>query len=400
MVCKLDRPSPQALFDRIKGNFSANVLGGFDVIPESNEWYVVSNDYAMAEEFYSIAEAQWKARDPRYACCADLYEMAARDGLLPKSAGFAQGYVRVTGTPGTAIPDGLTITIKGQEFTIVGCAPSVVPSTGYFDARVQAVVPGTDGNIAVQGGTGTLSQSAQGLDSAVEIMGSTFCGGSEDETCEAFRTRYLEFLAYQPRANQTWVINKIKEWPCVTRVFAKDYSGSCCRGAAVDYDCGCNGCTKDFDFYVLFDDTYDCGIPPQCVIDEMKDWLFGNPQGRGMGQVDITVCGDLIAPVASLINVRIAGLGCATTSEVEQVRERIRDVFANAAPSQLLPKRTIELAIAQVVGLTYNFEVNFDDLTGNMAFSPCGDMDPECDILPCLAGIEFVDSGIVQGACG
>lgn len=104
MSCNLTRPTPDELFSKIKNNFSANVLGGAEVIPESLEWYVVTNDYAMTEEFYSISEQQWKERDPRYACCDNLVSMAERDGVYPRPATFSQGFVQITGTANSPIP--------------------------------------------------------------------------------------------------------------------------------------------------------------------------------------------------------------------------------------------------------------------------------------------------------
>ena len=46
-------------------------------------------------------------------------------------------------------------------------------------------------------------------------------------------------------------------------------------------------------FYVFFDDIFPCGIPPQHIIDDITDWLFGEHQGYGEGQVEIGVCGDI-----------------------------------------------------------------------------------------------------------
>ena len=60
MSCIILRPDPQVLFNSLKDAFSSTVLGGGKVIPESNEWYVVTNDYAAAEQFYAIADQMWR----------------------------------------------------------------------------------------------------------------------------------------------------------------------------------------------------------------------------------------------------------------------------------------------------------------------------------------------------
>lgn len=393
MVCKLDRPEPQELFDRIKNNFSANVLGGYDVIPESNEWYLVSNDYMAHEAFYSMAEAQWKAQDPRFMCCDDLYDYAAVRGFTPYAASSAQGYVQVSGTPGAVIPSPLEMVIEGQNFRTTGTMPAAMPGSGFFEVRVRSVVPGAESNIAVIAGTGNLASAVAGIANTVIVRGSTFCGGADAEDCETFRARFLLAHGYHPRSNVDWIINKLKEWPCVTRVCER--GGSCCETPDAEGDCGCNRCSQSLGFYVLMDDTYDCGIPPSCVITDINTWMWGDPPGKGKGQADFGMCGEIKAPVASVIDVVVTGMACATNAEMQIVRERITDMFRTACPSEAFIIKQVELAIAQVVGFSDAFEVIFIDRTGNMTFTQCGDLDPNCDILPCLGQIDFV--GLPQG---
>src|SRR4029079_3409157 len=104
MACVILRPEPQALFDSLRHAFSNTVLGGGKVIPESNEWYVVANDYAMAEQFYAIADQMWRETNPAPACCDNLYKMAAQHGEFPRPATYAEGYAKLTGTTGSAVP--------------------------------------------------------------------------------------------------------------------------------------------------------------------------------------------------------------------------------------------------------------------------------------------------------
>lgn len=398
MTCKLARPSAQDLFDTIKNRFSADVLGGFEIIPESNEWYVVAHDYAMQEEFYSIAEQQWKARDPRYACCEDLYAMAALDGVLPRDAGFAQGYVRVSGDVGTSIPSTIEIMISGQRYRGIGSIPAVVPGVGYVDFRVRAVVPGASGNISTTGQTGTLTTPVAGLNSSVTLHGSFFCGGTDKEDCEVFRQRYIERLGYRPRGTQAWIIDKIMEWPCVTRVAYR--GGNCCTYPQEQGpDCGCSTCTNKNEFYPLFDTTFDCGIPPQCVVDDMNNWLFGSPAGRGLGEVEIGVCGQLFRPSPGVINVRISGMSCASAAQVAEVKSRIGEIFSHAAPSELFTARAIEIVIAQVLGQIGDVTVSLEIVSGDMAYTSCGDVNPACDVLPCLGDIVIVNTFVNANIC-
>lgn len=385
MSCRLERPAPQELFDKIKDKFSNTILGGFEVVPESLEWYVVSNDYAAHEIFYSIAEQQFKSLDPREACCEDLYHMAARRGVLPKPASFSQGYVRISGIPGSSLPPRIEVAFGSSRFVVISQDTDVMPESGFIVARVQAVIPGSEANYSPSTvDSGTLVSPLEGIDTDVQAYGSVFCGGSEEETCEEFRSRYIERLSFKPLARQSWLIDKIKEWPCVTRVVQR--SGECCEVLGQDTrDCDCSKCRGTFEFYPLFDSTFDCGIPPSCVIDEMNTWLFGDPMGQGLGEAEIGICGKLYQAQPAYVNVRVGGMSCATMNQIGLVKERIRGLMRQAQPSQVLKQRTMEIAVSQVMGDDSDYTVAFEILSGGISVSShCGDLIPGCDVLPCL----------------
>jgi hypothetical protein len=297
MACTLLRPEPQALFNQLRSMFSSTVLGGGKIIPESNEWYVVSNDYAMAEQFYAIADQMWRETNPETACCDNLFIMAAQHGVFPKPAGHAEGYARLTGVVGTAIPATLEIQTAIGIYVSVGTIPLIMPDSSTIVVRIRSLLPGTAGNAGGDITTGTLVTPAPGIDGDVQICGGTFCGGAEAEDCESFRKRYLERLAYQPRATQAWLREKLLEFPCATRVCVRE--GSCCRCNAQCSECGCINCGNRMEFYVLFDGIFPCGIPTQNVVDDITEWIFGEHQGYGEGQVEIGVCGTIFAPTSS-----------------------------------------------------------------------------------------------------
>src|SRR5262245_10212413 len=123
MSCIILRPDPQTLFNQFRDAFSSTVLGGGKVIPESNEWYVVANDYAAAEQFFAIADQMWRETNPETACCDNLYKMAAQHGVFPRPATNAQGYAKITGVPGTAVPSYLEISTTQGIYVSVGTTP-------------------------------------------------------------------------------------------------------------------------------------------------------------------------------------------------------------------------------------------------------------------------------------
>lgn len=390
-IMAITRPDPQDLWDRISNNMITNVLGGSQITPESLEHYVVANDYAAAEEFYSLADQMWRERDPRYACCENLIDMASIDGVYPNAAKSAQGYVKITGTAGAKIPNSIDFVLGGQNFRSIGTMPSEIPASGDAVIRVKALKPSADTSIDQT--TGTISDPIEGIDSSVVTFGS-FCGGADAEECEAFRSRYIARRAYKPKATHAWLMEKIMEWPCVTRVMER--AGNCCDHES---ECGCAGCGGALEFYAMFDGTFECGIGPQCVIDDINEWLFGDEEGKGKGRAPIGVCGLVYTPEPATINVAIDGLACATSSQKSLITERIEDVFKRINPSEFVSVRPLELAIAQVLGTTENFNVLFRTDSEKVTIDYCGNLDPDCDVLPCLGEITFINQLIVDEQC-
>jgi hypothetical protein len=382
--CILPRPDPQALYDKIKASFEATVLGGASVIPESVEYYVVANNYAMAEEFYSISAQQWAERDPRTACCDNLVKLAALDGIYPKPAGFAQGYVQITGVTGTTIPLPLQITFGSQQYRAVGTVPPILPQGGAV-LQVKAIVPGPDGNNV--SGTGTLASPVTGIDPTVTPYGSAFCGGSNAEECEAFRTRYLNRKANVPRATRSFIVDKIMEWPCVTRVV--DRTCNCVENCGQCASC----CGNESKFYVMFDNTFKCGLAPQNILDDLNNWLWGSPAGLGRGQMEVGVCGQCYTASPWMIDLNIAG--CFTAAQQQAINSVLSDLLKKASPGNPFSLRNLDLAIAQIVGADTQFVISFAPLDSIGGYiSKCGDLVPNCDYMPCINNINY--SGAVQ----
>lgn len=390
MTCRIARPEPQELFNRVKDMFSATVLGGAPVIPESNEWYVVSNDYAMQEQFYAISDQMWRETNPETACCDNLYAMAARGGIHPKSAAFSEGFIRLTGVPDAPIPGQLEISTQMGIFNSTGIMPTGIDATGHATVRIRAQVPGTAANSSTTM-TGTLMTPVTDIQTTVEIWGGLTCGGAEAETCEQFRTRYLDRLAYKPRATSAWIKDKLLEYPCVTRVCTRE--GSCCRCDPSVGPCGMLGCGSRLEFYVFFDGSFPCGIPPVNIVQDINVWMFGEHQGYGEGQVEVGVCGRIVAPSPVDINLLIDVVGCITISQREAIERDIADLFLTVCPSVPLRKKQVEMIISQILGndvdVSVQFELHEYDRS-KVYVAECGDLEMECDFMPCLNTVKFL----------
>lgn len=419
MACKIERPDPQVLFNRYLQMFSSTVLGGAEVIPESNEWYATSINYAVAEEFYAITEQAWKERDPREACCENLIDMAERDGVYLRPPVYAQGYVRLTGTAGTELPAPLEFTIGGVSFVTASAdtQPTAIGDSGSVVIRVRAFSPGAAGNISEE--NGTLVNQIAGVDRTVEVCGGTFCEGADAETCEQLRARYLRRLQYQPRATNAWILDKLLEWPCATRALQR--GGSCCgsnqcpEAPAGCADTGCSNCGGQLGFYLMFDGSFDCGIAPTSVIQEAEEWLFGSPQGYGLGQVEVGICGRIVPVQGLRVDVYVDILACPSSTQITQIRNVIREFFTTVVPSMPLRISTINTMIANILGPDVSFEARFDLIDDAGAYGPGGntgiaerdrtvyvgncDLEPECDYMLCLRNVNITRADTTGEGC-
>lgn len=414
MACNLERPDPQELFDRLVQKFSVTVLGGAEIIPESNEWYAVSVNYAMAEEFQAISEQAWKERDPRHACCENLVAMCAQDGVFLRAPTYAQGFVKLTGTAGAELPAPIEIDVGSLTFVTAstGSQPTQIGDDGTALIRVRALSPGSAGNTIAA--TGTLKTPIAGVSRTVVICGGTFCEGADAESCEALRARYLRRLQYTPRATNQWILDKLTEWPCSTRAIQR--SGSCCRWGCQQSgceECGCQDCGGQLGFYLMFDNSFPCGAAPASVVSEVETWMFGEPQGYGLGQVPVGICGR-IYPVKPFEMDVIVNIGeCLTSSQVTQIKAQIAEFFTTVEPSQPLRNRVIETLVANIIGASADFSVRlavvnpsvvygeFDGprQAGALVFRNLCGIEPDCDAMPCLRNVvvERQDAGL--GSC-
>lgn len=390
MTCKISRPTPQALFKRVQDMFSSTVLGGAPIIPESNEWYVTSNDYAMAEEFYSFSEQQWRERDPRYACCENLNDIASFDGVYPRPSTFAQGYVNVTGDPGAPLQQDLEFQFGNHLYAPISTVPVAMPGGGKITLRVSAIEPGPEGNIPSTSPEGTLTTPLPGISNVVTVCGGQFCGGAVAETCEQFRSRYLDRIKYKPNLGLDLVKQEVLNWPCVTSVCER--GGLCCN----DVD----ECSRDIHLYAIFDDTFPCGMAPANIVDEMTAEFFGEPQGIGAGILPMGFRGRIHTATPGYVDVVIDGLYCISPSQANAIRERITDFISRNCPSHPLLVQDLKVIISQITGTTTNYDVIMSTDDPNISINTCGDAEPMCDVRICLNDIIFSNpAGAIQGAC-
>lgn len=416
--CTIARPDPQDLFDKIAADFSNSMLGGANIIPESNEWYMAAFHYENMESYHAIANQAAKERDARFACDDNLIELAASDGVLPRAAKPAKGYVKLTGDAGTAIPASLEFDINGA--TYIG-TPTVtaISNSGVSVVQICALVPGADGNIS-EVHTITMTTAVAGVD--VELCGDLACGGCDEETADQLRQRYLQRIQYKPQALASWLLSKALEWPCTTRAMLR--AGSCCncecnsRGALGSSNddgcekCGCIECGGATDIYVMFDDSFPNGIAPREVLDEVQDWLFGSPQGYGLGCVEIGVCGRVATVEPVEFDMVVTVDGCTTPAELTLINSLIAEFMTTVAPSQAIQTDALITSLTRVLpnlnfnalltladsSVGYGQGIGPSDANSQVEITPCG-FEPDCDFMMVLRNLNVISQVQDAGGC-
>ena len=373
-ACVLDRPAPATLFQQLSDAFSTTVLGGGVIVPNSNEWWVIQNDYAAAELFFSIAEQQWKERDPRSACCDNLVAMAALDGIYPRPATYARGYVTLTGTAGVSLPNAIQVLFGSTYYQLDtgSVMPAVMPPSGSVTVRVASTISGTAGNGDTTSVSGRLITSITGVDQTVTVPGNAFCGGRDAEACEDFRLRYLARKRYKPRADWAWVSEAVTDWPCVTRILPRD--------------CSCCPELGRLDAYVFADGSFANGIIPQDQLNQMTDWFFGAPrQGFGFGRAPWDMTGQFYAPIPVIVNIAVSNLPCTNADQLNAIRTGITGLFPTLSPGKALCRRLIDAIVIGVIGGNCDFDVTMSLGEGQQTSGAfCEDFTPACDELPVL----------------
>jgi hypothetical protein len=141
----------------------------------------------------------------------------------------------------------------------------------------------------------------------------------------------------------------------------------------------------------------------------MTDWLFGSPQGYGEGQVEIGVCGQIFAPIPLYVNVIVDIEGCPSATQKQMITDQITALFRRICPSMPLRVKQLELIIASIIGPEVNASVRFEVIGYEGQIPPfpremvwmtaCGDLEPECDVLPCLNEVTFTNPDMRNPPC-
>lgn len=370
-ACLITRPDPQTLWNLLANEFSARVMGGAPIVPETPEFYVVNSDFLAAELYYSISEQALRETQPATMCDDNFTAYYAKLGIYPKPASFARGYVQITGTATTAIPPSLQVTFGASTYSIdpLSTPPTVIGADGTALLTMQSTIPGAASNAT--GVTGNIVSPPTGINATATSYGAMFCNGAPAETIAAFRTRALARQATVPNDDWNWLASKIMEWPCVTRVCPRT-SGCCNRGR--------------IEAYVFFDNSFTNGVAPQCIIDDISHWVFGANNGSGNGQARIGMFGKLFTATPLPINVSVGNLNTVTSAQWALISSQIASLFNNRCPGETICSKWVDAIIVSVVSNACNFTVQVNAQDGTVV-SCGGNVVAPIDRLPVLGTI-------------
>lgn len=376
MTCNLTRQTPAEAYQMLLDSFSTNVLGGAPVVPETNEWYVVNNDYAAYEIVQSMMKSQVDEMDWEKMSDETFLKKAAERGMRPLPASFAEGFVKVTGTAGTSIPTNIefrmgTVQLRPNPNATL---PPAIGANGEAIISVRSSVPGYEQNAAAST-SGTTNVAISGINSTVVMMGA-LCGGRNIETVAEFRVRVIARFKYSPKGDFAWIVEEFKKWPCVTRV-ERRVCNNCCPGL--------------FEVYVYFDGSFAYGIPTQQLANDLTRWMFGNPNGAGLGRAAVGVFGKVYLPNPKPVDIQIINLDCITSDQKASLTSQISEMFARTAPGTKFAKRWLDAAIIALnpKAGNYSISITYDGLTISTDCGDSGDINPDCDDFPYLRSLRI-----------
>ncbi|OPZ65882.1 MAG: Baseplate J-like protein [Firmicutes bacterium ADurb.Bin506] len=148
---------------------------------------------------FSTIEDVYNSRFVDTSVGTSLYNLGKAIGLRLLSEQKANGYLKITGTPGVTVPKGwLAGTVAGYQFVIVA-AGDIGPG-GTVTLPAQAVIAGPDGNAPA----GTITTVINpGIPEGITAVTNEadFDGGRSRETDEEYRDRYYKSVDYAGGVN-------------------------------------------------------------------------------------------------------------------------------------------------------------------------------------------------------
>ncbi len=259
-------------------------------------------------------------------------------GTTRRPAVKATGQVTITGTPGTVIPAGTQVSTASSEAApavfFVTTAEAVIGSGGAVTADIEAVEPGTKGNVAAD----TIKLLANPVTGVTAVTNpAPTSGGLDEEDDESLRARLLELARRdEGDGNVADYIIWAKEVLGVGQVYVEPLWQGPGTVRVVVLDSEGN-------------------IPSPALVAAVQEHLDPGQQGTGLGRAPIGAKVTVQAPREITLTVTVPQLQIEPNHDANLVRQNleaaVRAYGVSVSPGGVIRIKEIEAAIASVDGV-------------------------------------------------
>lgn len=284
-------------------------------------------------------------------------------GLSRRPAIAATGSVVFTGESGTVVPNGTQVsTVSPEEGTGVAFATTqevVIPGDGYVEVEVEAIEPGSSGNVAADTVT-VMMDAVEGISSVTNPE--PMSGGLDEEGDDTLRDRVAENAQRRDGdGNTADYIAWAKSVPGVGNVLVDPLW----RGP---------GTVR----LVILDQ--DGNVPSQQIVDAVQEYLDPDAKGIGEGKAPIghkvTVQGPRIRRLRVIVPGLVAETGYSLEQAQDNVRQTVLDTFIEASPGSVIRIRDVSANIIQSPGVLDIGDILIDGKRDNVSL----DIDEKADV--------------------
>lgn len=369
------------LYDKITKMFANTVLHSDSIIPQTSEYYVNATIIGALDMLFSDVKAQLKELNIETACCENLISLGAKHNYFKRSRGYPGGVVKVTGKCGALLSNNLTFNIDNTIFKSILVPKDPITNQPRIDGKGEAYVfvrtdSYIDTELDIEKGTkGEILDNLAQVDKTVTLV-SGICQGTEEESCEQFRARLLDAARYKHQSYTTMLNNAVWDFPCLQNLTTIE-NPRCCAF----YDTSVN--TADNCLIVMpnFDDSqFDDNLSDE-LLHSLELYLFGNPNGSGLGKMPINVCGRVINTTKAEVDISIVFAGnIPFKSELDRLRHELM-LYINMLPvGKNLFESDIVRILYDVLGEKYkNNCISFKEPL-NIASINLKGVDVACDV--------------------
>ena len=375
--CTLPRPDIAELHQQVATELSKRLLGGAPVLPMSTEDVLSFVMAGTVNLMFGAVTQALKENNPATMCCDNLVAYGASHGINMRGATRAKGYAAITGIPNNPIPDTIRFVAEiSREYKLdpgVTTNPKMLDATGAASLRIVSILSGSAYDMP-PGTALIVSTTIPGIDMDALSVGNGMTGGTDDETCEQLRARIIAAeSAGVIVVNEAWYLQQTMSYPGVTRACTDECEGCCDPQFMAIYPFMENGV-----YGTVTTPPY--GVPPQEVLDEMTDWMFGEHPGQGEGLAPVGQRGAYVCAAPTYMNVVASCFsGCIEGTEDRVTNALWFHIRSNYCVGSKICKDIIRSVVYAAIGQDQCFgsiTLQFDSTIGReddaFAYLACG----------------------------